>query len=243
MIINQSVGFTFIHIPKSAGTSVTQFLAPLNGPFDLEIGGTPFGEALQAPYWNRHRVRKHSTLSEVLSIIEKSPCTKDIFIFSFVRNPYDRLASIFSFLRKWQDYNPDLRKIMNGFSDFEAFVRSGIYTDRPGPDRIFRPQCEWLKVDGTIPTNLSWFKIEEIDAAIEEIRREILARKPDLTNEFLSSSFPHANRSQSSPPKYFALPHNLLLEIEDFYKEDFINFNYKRPLEEAKYADIPTKED
>lgn len=228
MIINQSVGFVFIHIPKSAGTSVTQFLSPLNGPFDLEIGGTAFGEALQSPYWNRHKIRKHSTLAEAEGIISQIPSQKDLFIFSFVRNPYDRLESTFSFLRKWQNYNPELLKIMLEFPDYEHFVRSRIYMDRPGPDRIFLPQSNWLKVNGEIPVNLSWFKIEELDLAIDEIRRTLIKKKQDINPAFLSSKFPHANKSQTPNSKKSTLPRELIQEIGEFYREDFKLFSYEK---------------
>ena len=174
MIINQSVGFTFIHIPKSAGTSVTLFLAPLNGPLDLEIGGTEFGEQIQEAYKLRYNLRKHSTLAEAHDTIAKARHPDDMFIFTFVRNPYNRLLSIFSFLRKWEDCNNDLHHVMNSFVDFREFVASGLFTRLPSPDGIFLPQCNWLKLDGKIVQDVSFFKIE--DAAMAIVNRAGFAR-------------------------------------------------------------------
>ena len=181
MIINQSVGFTFIHIPKSAGTSVTRFLAPLNGPLDLEIGGTVFGEEIQRAYTRRYRLRKHSTLAEARDTIAMARPPKDMFTFTFVRNPYARLSSIFSFLRKWEDYNPDLLRMMKSFADFREFIASDLFMRLPGPDGMFRPQCTWLKLDGKIAENVRCFRIEEVATAIDTIRDELEQRGADTS--------------------------------------------------------------
>lgn len=224
MIINQSAGFTFIHIPKSGGTSVTQFLAPLNGPFDLELGGTPFGEAIQEAYNKRHRLRKHSTLTEARHAIDMVCAKQEVFVFAFVRNPYERLLSVFDFLRSWEDYDSVLLSTMKGFTDFAAFVKSGIFASQPGPDGMFRPQSEWLKLDGQIASHVRWFRIEEIGTALEAIYTELASRGADLGK--LSERFPHANRSQSQRPARIKLDKELVKMIDDFYAEDFQVFDY-----------------
>lgn len=226
MIINQSVGFTFIHIPKSAGTSVTQFLSRLNGPLDLEIGGTVFGEEIQRAYTRRYKLRKHSTLADAQGTIAMARPPHDMFVFTFVRNPYARLSSIFSFLRKWEAYNPDLLRTMKSFSNFEDFVASGIFTRLPGPDNMFRPQSDWLKVDGKLAENVRYFQIEDGAAAIETIRQELLSRGAD--RRLLPDTFPHANRSESQPLEGLGLSDDLVEKINDFYAEDFKAFGYSR---------------
>lgn len=225
MIINRSVGFAFIHIPKSAGTSVTRYLAPLNGPFDLEIGGTEFGEEIQRAYARRHGLRKHSTLAEAQAAIAMArPAAGEMFTFSFVRNPYARLASIFAFLRRWEGYNPELRRMMISFADFPDFVASGLFTRLPGPDGMFRPQCDWLKRDGHLAEGLHWFRIEEVETATATIRQELARRGADTTA--LPDRFPHANRSDSPDPARLGLDPDLLARINAHYAEDFRTFGY-----------------
>lgn len=225
MIINQSVGFAFIHIPKSAGTSVTRFLSPLNGPLDLELGGTVFGEEIQGAYARRYKLRKHSMLADAQYAIDLARPPKDMFVFTFVRNPYSRLSSIFSFLRKWEDYNPELLRMMKSFSSFAEFVESGIFTRLPGPDGMFRPQCEWLKLKGKIAKNVRCFKIEDIGNAIEEIRHELEKRGADLS--LFPEFFPHANKSESQPFQELGLSRNLAEMIENYYRDDFENLEYR----------------
>ncbi|MBF9058014.1 sulfotransferase family 2 domain-containing protein [Rhodobacterales bacterium HKCCSP123] len=224
MIINQSVGFTFIHIPKSAGTSVTRFLAPLNGPLDLEIGGTVFGEEVQRAYATRHNLRKHSTLAEMRGALGMARPPGDMFLSTFVRNPYARLSSIFSFLRTWEGYNPDLLRLMKSFTDFREFVASGLFMRLPGPDGMFRPQCDWLTLDGAVADTVRWFRIEELTSAIETIRSELARRGADASR--LSDSFPHANRSGSHDPRGLGLSADLMERIDAFYADDFRTFGY-----------------
>jgi hypothetical protein len=226
MIINQSVGFAFIHIPKSAGTSVTRFLSPLNGPLDLELGGTVFGEEIQRAYSRRHRLRKHSTLAEMQRAIASARPPEDMFIFTFVRNPYTRLSSIFSFLRKWENYNPDLLRMMRSFADIEEFVDSGVFARLPGPDGMFNPQSDWLKIDGKLAPHVHCFQIEDVGAAIERIRGELTARGADAS--LLPESFPHANRSESQQLDGLGLSTDLVAKINEYYAQDFEAFGYQR---------------
>ncbi|CAK6698176.1 hypothetical protein OGCDGJMD_02403 [Cyanobium usitatum str. Tous] len=226
MIINQSVGFAFIHIPKSAGTSVTQFLSRLNSPLDLELGGTVFGENIQPAYAKRYNLRKHSSLAEAQATIAMARPPADMFIFTFVRNPYARLASIFSFLRQWQEYNPDLLLIMRSFTNFQEFVASGLFMRVPGPDGIFRPQCNWLKIDNQVSQDVRYFRIEEVAVAIETIRQELVNRGADVN--LLLDPFPQANRSRNkSLDDVLALPDKLVTLINSYYAEDFSAFGYR----------------
>jgi hypothetical protein len=226
MIINQSVGFTFIHIPKSAGTSITQFLSRLNCPFDLEIGGTVFGEDIQRAYKQRYNLRKHSTLAEARDTIAMARPPGDMFCFTFVRNPYTRLSSIFYFLRQWEDYDPDLLRIMKSFASFHEFVASGLFMRVPGPDNIFRPQSDWLKIDGQVSQDIHYFRIEEVARAIETIRHELVKRGADIN--LLLNPFPQANRSQNNPSSnIIGLPGEAVASINNYYAEDFSTLGYR----------------
>jgi hypothetical protein len=224
MIINQSVGFTFIHIPKSAGTSVTQFLSPLNGPFDLEIGGTCFGEAIQSAFVRRHRLRKHSTLQEAWSAISAARPSHDMYYFTFVRHPFSRLSSIYRFLLAWDDYNPDLRKIMHGFGNYREFLNSQIYMHLPGPDGMFRPQSSWIKIDGKIFDSLHIFKLEDISYSLEEIKSVLKLR--GATIDGLPKFTPHANKTAIEEASGSGLDQVLLNEVREFYSEDFAALGY-----------------
>jgi hypothetical protein len=228
MIINQSVGFTFIHIPKSAGTSVTQFLSPLNGPLDLEIGGTVFGEQIQNPYALRYGLRKHSTLEEAWSAIQAAKSSHKMFFFTIVRNPFDRLLSTYRFLLKWDDYNPELRKMIHSFPNQKAFLESRIFLSLAGPDGMFRPQSTWLKLNGQRFSEMRVFKLEEINTALELVRQELLSRGAPTSK--LQVSFPHVNKSTKAAEQEHDISESLYEEIVNFYAEDFKDFGYDRKI-------------
>src|SRR3984957_6792061 len=123
-------GFVFIHITKTAGTSLNQAL-DLNAPLDSHL---------------------HSRAREVMPVVKRlAPNVKSI---SFVRNPYTRFVSLYTFARsdespyhstsnpnsapfgKHPDRDILLDKDLEGCA--EVLVQGKL--SRPGWD----PQVEWL---------------------------------------------------------------------------------------------------
>ncbi|MCX7933452.1 MAG: sulfotransferase family protein, partial [Rhodovarius sp.] len=99
-IINHSRRFIFVHVPKCAGTTVAEHFSRFSTYRDLEIGATALGEAVAAHYQERFGLAKHSTLEEIARVVGEEEI-QSFLTFGFVRNPYDRVVSIFTFLRSW----------------------------------------------------------------------------------------------------------------------------------------------
>jgi len=96
MIINHRHKFVFVHIQKTAGTSITSDLA--------NLGGCEY-------YYEKH------------SLINKlSPIYNNYFKFCFVRNPWDRLVSWYNMIERLPMGNNDfidyIKKNANNFSEF-----------------------------------------------------------------------------------------------------------------------------
>jgi len=142
-IINTTFGFVFVHVPKSAGTSVTSVLSGLCTILDIEIGGSSFGEAVQSAYLRRHGISKHSSARELRTVLGEQLWLKYVS-FGVVRHPLDRLASAYRFLRQWNSPQNRLLGQMIAFQSFADFVASDVWIEAEGPDRIFRPQAFWL---------------------------------------------------------------------------------------------------
>lgn len=141
MIISQTHRFIFVHVPKSAGTTVTHQLSALTTYKDLELGGTSFGEGIAPYYGKRFKLRKHSTANEIREVV--GPQTwSECFTFGFVRNPFARAYSIYKFLRSWQDW-PGWEE-MQQHETFASFVHSQFF-EGDGPDRMLKPQRFWLR--------------------------------------------------------------------------------------------------
>lgn len=110
----------FIHIPKTAGTSVSRQL------------GMSTSRHVPANEYRETNPQKF----------------RDYFKFCFVRNPFDRLVSSYAFLRKGGMNANDARFAdikVKPFDNFEHFVTSGFALDPEIRRWVhFRPQTEFV---------------------------------------------------------------------------------------------------
>jgi hypothetical protein len=141
MIISHSNNYIFIHIPKCAGTALKSHLTDEFSYKDIEIGGSDHAEAIALYYEEKFQLKKHSTWLEIRNVIGAHDYEK-FFKFCVIRNPYDRIYSIYRFLKfTWKQWPGS--EIMDTFSSFEDFVLSHFFQSE-GPDRIFNPQATWI---------------------------------------------------------------------------------------------------
>lgn len=114
--------YLFIHIPKTGGTSLAIALERRAMKDDIMLGDTP--KALK----RRHRVRgaqtrgrlwKHSTRADIEGLVSAA-VLEDLFTFTLVRNPWDRVVSYYHWLRDQDFDHPavDLAKRM----PFDGFL-------------------------------------------------------------------------------------------------------------------------
>lgn len=197
-LINHEYRFVFVHIPKNAGTSVALALAPLMTYRDQEIGGTELGQAIADPYRQRFGIGKHSTLREILAVIG-APSANEYRSFCVSRDPADRVASTFEFLRRWNDWEslPRFRPYVAEFQHCETlddFVASEFFAT-PGPDRLFLPQVSWItgQADEVVGVD-SVLRIERIWSGV----RQFLLETGVPATAVESMSLPVANRSPRS---------------------------------------------
>jgi hypothetical protein len=122
MIISASRRFVFVHVPKSAGTSIRTALAP-------------FGDGGSAASLDT----THETLAGLLA---RHPELTTHFKFAFVRNPWERLVSFFCHARQRLAPTFPQFQAMDGL---ETMLRL-IDRDTPWLCALHavRPQCDYV---------------------------------------------------------------------------------------------------
>lgn len=123
MIISPTRRFAFVHIPKTGGTSFAQAYEDRAAADDILIGDTPKArrrkgrlDALDVP----GRLWKHSTLGDVGTLVPD-----DYFVFTMVRNPWDRIVSYYHWLREQGFDHPAVLTAKR--MPFDAFLRDPIF--------------------------------------------------------------------------------------------------------------------
>lgn len=221
MIVNTSFGFIFVHVPKAAGTSVTNLLGQYTNYCDLEIGGTDFGEKIQNAYRQRFGLSKHSSARDIRNTVGHVQWSK-LYSFSFVRNPFTRTLSTFQFLRNWEGLPQDFKSVVMAFRGFEDYLMSDWWANAPGPDDIFRPQLHWLR---TTPSSTELLvdyvgKTETIAKDLAHVAQAIGLPK----QESLLTAIPRLNESRNTAPVAWSMP--MVSRIAERYRQDFEAFSY-----------------
>ena len=129
MIISHSRNFVFVHIQKNAGTSITKYLDKYITYQDLLLGCTEFGEKIQHLYKEKFNLHKHSYAKEIKNIMGEETWN-NYFSFSFVRNPYDRMVSLYNWCRKGKFNFPICQEAIQA-ENFSQFIRGECFQKLP----------------------------------------------------------------------------------------------------------------
>ena len=104
-MISKQYKFMFLAIPKCAGTSVRNVLVPYSELSNFKtIYGEDYGKGIAARIWRKmFKPQKYFktlvTEPETHLDLVKKLTQPDYFLFTFVRNPYDRVVSLWKYLK------------------------------------------------------------------------------------------------------------------------------------------------
>lgn len=123
MIISKARGYVFVHIPKTGGTALTLALEGRAAKDDVIIGDTPKARQRKKRLEDltpAGRLWKHSTLADIDGVVRADELDQ-MFCFTLVRNPWDRVVSYYHWLKVQGFDHPavDLAKAV----EFEPFLR------------------------------------------------------------------------------------------------------------------------
>lgn len=223
MEISHSKKFVFIHIPKTAGTSVAQILHPHADTLSPNVIRT-LSHALgrkgrpETTWFEQHDSAK----------VVHDRWGKDVFSqyysFSFVRNPYDHAISHYNFTRKFR-FGWARRKTIENL-DFQDYLEWRIaarqHQKMERRTRFVRmpDQSFYLYDDaGEICVN-KVFKVEDLPDAITALCEELDIAAP--------TAIPHARQQKSKAQRHAYLNAHTISLIERLYERDFVHFSYQK---------------
>lgn len=121
MIISRGRGYIFVHIPKTGGTAMALALEDRAKADDIMIGDTPKAVKRRGKVKGIEtagRLWKHSTLADAEGLITRDEMA-DLFTFTLVRNPWDRMVSYYHWLQAQSFDHPAVALAQSkGFSGF-----------------------------------------------------------------------------------------------------------------------------
>ena len=179
----------FIHIPKAAGTSISHAL------YDEDP-------------WH-YTPASYEFLSKSL--------TEKLFKFTFVRNPYTRLASTYKYSFKQVEVNPNTSiEFITKYGSFEDFIMNGLTRELINSHYFLRQQAEYV-------TN---FKNEisfDFIGKFERLEHDFTVVKNKLG---LNCSLSNSNKSPQNISTVYN--HELAKVVYSLYRPDFEMFKYQK---------------
>ena len=213
MIISPGRKFIFVHIPKTGGTSVSLALEQRAMADDILIGDTPKAVKRRGrvkKLRGDRRLWKHSRLADVDGL-DAVGNPGDYFVFTLVRNPWDRMVSYYHWLQVQSfDHRAVVLAKEFGFSDFlnhpetQAMLRAERYSD-------------YVRLRSGAEVSALYVRLEELATDI----------KPLEDHLGFTLDIPHVNRSKRNADwqGYYSAEDAEL--VGRAYAEDIEKFGYR----------------
>jgi hypothetical protein len=166
--------FTFVHVPKTAGTAFSSAFDPISEPYesDLDLRHSILNRSPDLLNRFQGILFWHITYSDLVQHYGEAAFA-DRFNFAFIRNPWDWLVSMYAFVRQHTAHPESM--LVNHMS-FPQFLDFWI------AKRV--RQWDFLQHDGSVELNL--YKFENLSASCDEIAEKIGIEPPKL--EVLNTS-------------------------------------------------------
>lgn len=209
MLLSLEKNFLFVHVPKTAGTSLTEVLAPYalaknRTPLRRVTSWLPVRENPARAYFRQHDTAAHIRRKLPAALWDR------LHKFAAIRNPYDYAVSYYAFTQN----NPSSRRYREAqgwtFGDFlDYFERK----DRLMP----RAQSAWITdASGAFLVDRLLF-VETLASDFDALARQL--GLPEGT------VLPHSNKSPRKPYQdYYTAA--LRAQVERIYALDFKHFGY-----------------
>jgi hypothetical protein len=202
MVINEAKKFIFVHVPKNAGTSLTQ---ALGGQTNKDVW--KHMEACQIKHWCNENYMDFG----------------EYYKFAIVRNPWDRMVSFYHYTCQQEGISKRLQQTYIDMG-FEEWLTTDHFYTKEGKiapkDYVIpyqrRCQSNWLLDNNHRSIVNDVFKFEELDKAIPLLERKLQ----------MKLNVPHVNKSDHRQYREYYSESSKRF-IERFFEQDIIRFNYE----------------
>lgn len=212
MPYSNSYNLFFIHIPKTAGTTIEKAL-------DIQKFECLYSEIRES---NKRTTPQHFSLKEIEKIMGDK--LNDYDLFTIVRNPFDRIVSEY--------YHVKYNYLTTNYKDlcFDKFVENILNMDSEKRVWIFdghmEPQSSFL--NGVNNHLVKIFKYENLDEVFSWLKTK--TGKP--------LDFGHERKSSRKYYKEYFTNQNTIQKVIEFYKKDFELFSYDTNIDHIISFDI-----
>lgn len=120
MLISDKHQFIFVHVSKAAGSSIHRTLEPFaNHNNKSKLNKVLSKTGLKRDYQSRY-FAQHAYISEAMKYMPEE-IFKSYFKFGFVRNPWDWIVSMYSFLQQNTSHRHNAKIRVMNFSEYVDF--------------------------------------------------------------------------------------------------------------------------
>ncbi len=213
MIISHGRKYIFVHIPKTGGTSLSLALENKAMKDDVLIGDTPKAKNRRSRLKDiktSGRLWKHARLTDIYGLTTQEQM-EQYFVFTIVRNPWDRVVSYYHWLQD-QTFDHPAVKIAQSLS-FADFLQDGMIQRSFQNDKA----AQYVSDQDGIDRCDLYLRLEHLSEDVQAL---------ETTLGFKLGVLPHDNKSQRDKEysKYYNQAGREIIAAA--FKEDIKRFGY-----------------
>jgi hypothetical protein len=212
MILSHGRRFIFVHIPKTGGTSLALALEAKAMKDDVLIGDTPKARQRRKRIKGMQtsgRLWKHSKLVDMYGLVDQAQI-EAYFVFTIVRNPWDRMVSYYHWLRAQSFEHPAVALAQR--LDFSAFLADAGTQASLAHDGAL----QYVADRGGVERCDLYLRLEHLDEDMPKLEAGIGLRLGPL---------PHENRSERMGYRSYYTDADRDL-IAGIFAQDIARFGY-----------------
>ena len=213
MILSRGRRYIFVHAPKTGGTSLALMLEAKAMADDILVGDTPKAKRRRGRLEGIEtsgRLWKHSRLSDLDGLVTQEEM-EDFFVFTLVRNPWDRMVSYYHWLRDQGFDHPAVASAKA--NDFAGFLADPVVADGIAKNPYGR-----YVADGQ--------GVERADHFIrlENLREDLAPVEAALDTKFHEVLHENASNRHEDYRRYYGVAE--VERVADLCAEDISRFDY-----------------